>query len=137
MECAVLPVDDSSGGECTSAKDCVRADGTTGECVCKRWWNSGLPGYCELLVPDLQRPALMNFRSRALAGCHHNWPEERCAAELDKLELLEMVHRERQATADPTREVPACARGIIQQPLFSQATSQCSVLLLLFLWFIL
>ncbi|CAJ1350043.1 unnamed protein product [Effrenium voratum] len=63
-----------------------------------------MPGYCELLVPELLRPAFLEFRNYALQGCHHDWPEERCAAELLKMELLEMVKRERQATADPTRE---------------------------------
>eukprot|EP00913_Durusdinium_trenchii_P025548 g23979.t1 len=137
MECAAVPLDDSSGGECKASSDCVRADGTVGECVCKRWWNRGLPGYCELLVPDLQRPALMDFRKRALAGCHHNWPEDRCAAELDKLELLELVKRERQATADPTREVPECAHGIIQLPAVSGTEPPPLALLLLFAWFVL
>lgn len=137
MECAAVPLDDSSGGECKASSDCVRADGTVGECVCKRWWNRGLPGYCELLVPDLQRPALMDFRKRALAGCHHSWPEDRCAAELDKLELLELVKRERQATADPTREVPECAHGIIQLPAVSGTEPPPLALLLLFAWFVL
>ncbi|CAJ1448860.1 unnamed protein product [Effrenium voratum] len=70
-----------------------------------------MPGYCELLVPELLRPAFLEFRNYALQGCHHDWPEERCAAELLKMELLEMVKRERQATADPTREAGVICHG--------------------------
>ena len=128
MECAKVPLYDSSGGECTSPASCVRADGTTGECKCKRWWDGvSLPGYCELLVPDLQRPSFAEFRRYALQGCHHDWPEARCAAELDKLGLLELVNRERQATADPTRNVPECAQDII--PLVVVVSSSLSGLL--------
>ncbi|CAE7578014.1 unnamed protein product [Symbiodinium natans] len=95
MECAEVPLYDSSGGECMSAAACVRADGTTGECKCKRWWDGvSLPGYCELLVPDLQQPSSAEFRRYALQGCHHDWPEARCAAELDKLGLLELDGRQ-------------------------------------------
>lgn len=115
-ECAAAPPYDSSGGECRSAAECAYADGSLGTCKCKRWWDGfGAPGFCELLLPDLERPAYMEFRRLKNSGCHHNWPLDRCAVELDKENLLELVRREAQATADPTRQVPACAHDILPQ----------------------
>lgn len=113
-ECAAAPPYDSSGSGCSSSADCAREDGSTGECLCKRWWDgSGAPGYCELAVPDREKPAWMQFWQLSTAYCHHNWPEDRCAAEMGKQDLYHMVLIERQATADPTLPVPGCAHSLL------------------------
>lgn len=113
-ECSASPSFDSSGGECMSSADCVRGDGTFGECLCKRWWDGvGVPGYCELAVPDRERPSLMAFREKGTRQCHHNWPEDRCAAEIEEEDLFILVLVERQATADPSLPVPDCAKDLL------------------------
>ncbi|CAE8622702.1 unnamed protein product [Polarella glacialis] len=121
-ECAATPPYDSSGGDCGSADACVRGDGSTGQCLCKRWWDgTGAPGFCELLIPDLERPSFLAFRALRNKGCHHNWPQERCAYELDKLDLLELVRKESEATSDPTQSVPECAYDFLPRPYSGRA----------------
>lgn len=112
-ECAVFPPYDNSGGGCSSSNGCAREDGSYGDCRCKRWW-SGLddPGYCELAVPERERPAWLQFWEMRNSRCHHNWPEDRCASEAKAEDLLRMLIAERQATIDPT-VVPECAHGLL------------------------
>lgn len=113
-ECAALPADDISGGDCRSSADCVRAEGYFGECKCKLWWQGlGTPGFCELSVAESQRPSYLEFFNLSVQHCHHDWSEERCAVEIQETELLTMVLRERSATADPTAPAPECTQSII------------------------
>lgn len=113
-ECAQAQASDSGGGECRSRADCARRDGSYGECRCKVWWHGdNMPGFCELDVPDRERPSFMELWNLRKTFCHHDWPEERCAIELEEVDLARMVEKERQATADPTLPVPVCAHEML------------------------
>lgn len=72
-----------------------------------------MPGFCELYVPDRERPSFLQMWELQKTFCHHDWPEERCAIELGERDLALKVARERQATADPSLPVPLCARNIL------------------------
>jgi len=139
-ECAASPSFDSSGGECLSSAECMRSDGTYGDCVCKQWWDGmGAPGYCELAVPDMERPSLMAFKEKSTRLCHHDWPEERCAIEMGERDLHFQMLVERQATADPTLPVPACAQDLLvtlkhESNAFSQCRFSFSLILSVALW---
>eukprot|EP00928_Gymnodinium_smaydae_P029321 TRINITY_DN22110_c0_g1_i1.p1 TRINITY_DN22110_c0_g1~~TRINITY_DN22110_c0_g1_i1.p1 ORF type:complete len:441 (+),score=40.79 TRINITY_DN22110_c0_g1_i1:63-1385(+) len=123
--CAQVPPYDSDGGECRSDSDCSRNDGSFGRCACKRWWSGeGEPGFCEHSVPDRERPFFLQFWDRRNRACHHDWSEERCATEMGELELLTLVLRERQATADPTLPVPACAQSLLDVVAGSKSLAQ-------------
>mmetsp|Transcript_12640 Transcript_12640/g.44741 ORF Transcript_12640/g.44741 Transcript_12640/m.44741 type:complete len:118 (+) Transcript_12640:929-1282(+) len=74
----------------------------------------GSPGYCELAVPDREKPAWLRWWEHSIANCQQNWPEERCAAETGEEALLTMVLAERQATADPSLPVPDCAHDLLE-----------------------
>jgi len=112
--CAPVPPYDGGGSECRSEGDCLRGDGSYGLCQCKEWWNGeGEPGYCELSLPDRDKPSALELWKLRVASCHHDWSEDRCAIEIGESDLLTMVLRERQATADPTLPVPDCARGVL------------------------
>lgn len=113
-ECAVAPPDAIKGGDCRTDADCARSDGSSGQCRCKLWWQgTGLPGFCEFFVPEVRRPSYMEFHTLQIKYCHHDWPEERCAIEMEETELMDLLSSERKATADPTAPVPDCARSII------------------------
>lgn len=121
QECAELPeieLEDGkprvSGRGCRADADCPRSDTSFGACVCKQWWEgSDPPGYCELSVSQAWRPAFKRFWEESAAYCHHNWSEDRCAAELKMEEVLAEVRADAAAiSADPT-EVKSCARELL------------------------
>mmetsp|Transcript_153779 Transcript_153779/g.294782 ORF Transcript_153779/g.294782 Transcript_153779/m.294782 type:complete len:395 (-) Transcript_153779:75-1259(-) len=113
-ECGVLPDDDIAGNDCRYDWECGRSDGSSGTCTCKQWWDgSGINGFCELHVADLEKPSFMEFRALQISRCHHNWPAERCAAELEEIELVKKVFEESQPTADPTK-IDSCAYDILE-----------------------
>lgn len=66
-----------------------------------------------MTVPDREKPFFMEMWRLRTRHCHHDWGEERCATELNEEDLLTMVLRERQVTADPTLPVPKCAVDLL------------------------
>merc|ERR1711908_101956 len=112
-ECGDLPKDDTAGSDCSLDAECARTDGSIGKCRCKQWWPGvGVNGFCELHVADLEKPSFMEFRVMQVERCHHDWSDQRCAAELGETELMKKVLEERQPTADPT-QIDSCAYDIL------------------------
>jgi len=88
-------------------------DSSKGHCTCKRWWDgSGASGFCELAVPETERPSWMKFSRLRNERCHPDWPDDRCARELGEYELYKQIVHEREASADPT-SVPECAADLL------------------------
>eukprot|EP00747_Dinoflagellata_sp_TGD_P211155 gnl/TRDRNA2_/TRDRNA2_84356_c0_seq1.p1 gnl/TRDRNA2_/TRDRNA2_84356_c0~~gnl/TRDRNA2_/TRDRNA2_84356_c0_seq1.p1 ORF type:complete len:391 (-),score=27.35 gnl/TRDRNA2_/TRDRNA2_84356_c0_seq1:34-1206(-) len=120
-ECNQYPPTDAGGSDCYTDEDCTRSDGSIGDCACKEWWDgNGAPGFCQLAVPDVEKPAFMELWQLRKEFCHHNWPDDRCAYELEEPSLLTRVIQERQATSDPT-EVPKCAHELLGILVWSSA----------------
>eukprot|EP00439_Symbiodinium_sp_Y106_P073502 s377_g13.t2 len=121
-ECAELPeieLEDGkprvSGRGCRVDADCPRSDTSFGACVCKQWWEgSDPPGYCELSVAQPWRPAFKRFWEESAAYCHHNWSQDRCAAELKMEEVLAEVRADAAAISSDPTEVKSCARELRQ-----------------------
>lgn len=100
------------GVDCTDDSECPRADGSLGVCACKRWFSEdgGTPGYCELYVPSSGRPSFKRFWMSQVLDCHHDWSEERCAAELGLEDVLADINQEIvESSSDPTR-VQQCGK---------------------------
>jgi len=118
-----------SGKDCTQASDCPRSDTSLGRCVCKRWWDGeGQPGYCELMVQSSGRPSFKRFWQESMQLCHHDWSQERCARELDLVDMLKEINADvMNASNDPT-EVPTCGAKMLSTEFvqFAQATRRAS-----------
>ena len=120
-ECAAFEVSYDSK-DCESHEDCRRKDGSIGTCKCKQWWDgNGAPGFCELHIPDTSKPALSRYWELRVERCHHQWTDERCAAEEEQLDLLRQVNAEKDATQDPTR-VPDCGLLILDENIVEEAS---------------
>eukprot|EP00928_Gymnodinium_smaydae_P070775 TRINITY_DN54546_c0_g1_i1.p1 TRINITY_DN54546_c0_g1~~TRINITY_DN54546_c0_g1_i1.p1 ORF type:complete len:442 (+),score=69.99 TRINITY_DN54546_c0_g1_i1:89-1327(+) len=100
--------------DCVSDADCPRADGSLGECRCKRWWTGeGRPRYCELYVQNNARPAFKRFHEAQARLCHQDWSAERCARETELVDVLREIYTERESLlADPT-EMGTCAAKML------------------------
>eukprot|EP00434_Breviolum_minutum_P012878 symbB.v1.2.011348.t2/scaffold745.1/size165919/5 len=116
QECAQLPEMAMENGkatingrDCMKDSECPRLDGSFGECLCKQWWE----GFCELTVVQPWRPAFRRFWEAAVVYCHHNWSQERCAAEIGFEEVLADMRRDAAArSSDPTEAQTLNYRGI-------------------------
>eukprot|EP00913_Durusdinium_trenchii_P011742 g11028.t1 len=137
-ECATLPdvvtvngKPTVSGRDCLTDSECLRPDNSLGRCLCKQWWEgAGTAGYCELSELQVWKPAFKcldehswvikgsedgwNRNQAAIVACHHDWSEERCAAEIGLEEVLATVRRDSAALSSDPTEIKSCATELLE-----------------------
>lgn len=148
QECATLPAIEMengratvSGRDCLKDSECPRLDASLGQCLCKQWWEGdGLPGYCELSVLQPWRPAFKRFWEAAVVYCHHNWSQERCAAEMGFNEVLTALRRDSAALSSDPSQIKSCATQLLtlwhaaaRRPQVSQGLISLGLALVLYL----
>ncbi|CAK9031557.1 unnamed protein product [Durusdinium trenchii] len=122
QECATLPdvvtvngKPTVSGRDCLTDSECLRPDNSLGRCLCKQWWEgAGTAGYCELSELQVWKPAFKRFWEAAIVACHHDWSEERCAAEIGLEEVLATVRRDSAALSSDPTEIKSCATELLE-----------------------
>jgi hypothetical protein len=103
-----------NGVDCVSDSECMRTDGSQGQCTCKQWWEgAGSSRYCELYIQNTGRPAFKRLWEVSVRLCHHDWTEMRCAQETGLLETFWQNHNEKiEQQNDPTT-VKQCATDML------------------------
>mmetsp|Transcript_132887 Transcript_132887/g.384214 ORF Transcript_132887/g.384214 Transcript_132887/m.384214 type:complete len:630 (-) Transcript_132887:58-1947(-) len=114
-KCAPPAMSKQLGRPCETHDDCETTDasGRTAECVCKQWWESGDPTYCDAVTGDYANHQeklrdLYDFRAK---NCGTFWTEEECLRvfgnEAKKLKLAVQCERQ-QLTGGPYLPHPDC-----------------------------